>query len=67
MPVNQRIAKTGRHTEWIAAILRQHGGVHCTDGELINTSVDPIGQFEYKDPNGDEVEVTIKVRGGKGV
>lgn len=65
MPVNQHLAKTGRHTEWVAHILRTEGGVFCTDGELINASVDPIGQFEYRDPNGDEVEVTIKVKQGR--
>lgn len=60
MPQDQRLAKLIRHTEWVGALIRA-AGCTVTDGEILNRSVDPQGTVEYHDPNGDVVEVNIKV------
>jgi hypothetical protein len=62
MPKSLELSRLIRHTEWARALIRNAGGCQVTDGEIINHSVDPIGTFKYHDPNGDEVDVTIKVR-----
>lgn len=61
MPTNAELAKLIRHTDWLAGLVRTAGGCTSTDGEILNRSVDPQGTFEYHDPNGDVVEVNLKV------
>jgi hypothetical protein len=64
VPSSQEMTKLIHHTEWVKGIIRTTGGCTVTEAQVttgILPSMPSQGAFEYQDPNGDNVKVTIQV------
>lgn len=59
VPRDPRLATLLRQATWLHSILENHGGVRCTDPEVLGAPADRRVQFSYHDPNGDEVDVQL--------
>ena len=65
MPVDQELATLIRHVEWIRGMLKNYGGCEVLEAEVKCMSPSHTSAFKYLDPNGDVVEVQLRVFNGR--
>lgn len=61
VPSDPRLAVLLRQSTWLSRLLQTAGGVQVTDPEVIGSSADRRVTFDYLDPNGEAIEVTMKL------